>query len=211
MRERVLRAHRQHIGSCAQRCKKCSSDRHRRLSILKETLALQMFSQFTIATIDAQSTSSRLTWTVQKPLSRTLSRKLWQQKNFHGHSVGVSSALAKTDFLGESQTPIRTPVFRHDDEFRFAMRDRCGKSRASIATATTLKPSRYGTLSDAELGLQQGVDRLRIGLTAGRLHHLTDEPLHRRGLGFRLLHLVRIGCDDLVDHLFDRTEIGDLS
>jgi len=60
MAGRVWRADPRHDDALAQRCKKCSGDRHRRLSILKETLALQMFSRFTIATIDAQSTSLRL-------------------------------------------------------------------------------------------------------------------------------------------------------
>jgi hypothetical protein len=30
--------------------------------------------------------------------------------------------------------------------------------------------------SDAELVFQERVDRLRVGLAAGRLHHLADEP-----------------------------------
>src|SRR5579871_3332876 len=47
----------------------------------------------------------------------------------------------------------------------------------------------FGASLDAELGLQQRVDGFRIGLAAGRLHHLADEPLDRRGLGLGLLHL----------------------
>src|SRR5439155_1802272 len=70
--------------------------------------------------------------------------------------------------------------------------------------------SRYGTFSDPELRLQEIVHGLRIGLAAGRLHHLTDEPAGELRPGFRLRDLVRIGRYDVVDHLFDRAEIGDL-
>ena len=45
--------------------------------------------------------------------------------------------------------------------------------------------------SDAELRLQEIVDRLRIGFAAGRLHHLADEPAGQLRLGFRLRHFVR--------------------
>src|SRR6185312_9991307 len=44
--------------------------------------------------------------------------------------------------------------------------------------------------SDAELGLQQRVHCLRIGLAARRLHRLTDEPAHELRLRLRLRHLV---------------------
>src|SRR5262245_20845580 len=64
--------------------------------------------------------------------------------------------------------------------------------------------------SETELGFQEIVDGLRVRLAAGRLHHLSDEPAERLRLRFRLLHLVRIGRDDLVDHLFDRREVSDL-
>jgi hypothetical protein len=58
--------------------------------------------------------------------------------------------------------------------------------------------------SEAELGLEQIVHRFRIGLAAGRLHHLTDEPTRERRLCLHLLHLVRVVREDLVDHSFDR-------
>src|SRR6266550_1178229 len=54
--------------------------------------------------------------------------------------------------------------------------------------------------SDAELGLEQVVDGLRIGLAARRLHHLADEPADHLRLGFRLRDLVGIAGDDVVDH-----------
>ena len=49
------------------------------------------------------------------------------------------------------------------------------------------------------LRLQQIVDGLRVGLAAGRLHHLADEPADHRGLRLGLRRLVGIGGDDLVD------------
>src|SRR5947209_17768194 len=64
--------------------------------------------------------------------------------------------------------------------------------------------------SDAELGFEQIVDRLRISLAAGRLHDLADEPADELWLGFRLLDLVRVGGDDVIDDLFDRAEVSDL-
>ncbi len=39
--------------------------------------------------------------------------------------------------------------------------------------------ARGGARSDAELGLEQIVHRLRVGLAARRLHHLADEPADR--------------------------------
>src|SRR5260221_1728669 len=62
--------------------------------------------------------------------------------------------------------------------------------------------------SDAEFRFQDIVHGLRVGLAAGRLHHLADEPAGELRLGFGLGHLVRIGRDDVVDHLLDRAEIG---
>src|SRR4051812_43368699 len=70
-------------------------------------------------------------------------------------------------------------------------------------------PSSRAT-SDAKFGFEQIVHRLRVCLAAGRLHHLPDKPADELRLGFRLLDLVGIGGDDVVDNLFDGSEIGDL-
>src|SRR3954452_900539 len=64
--------------------------------------------------------------------------------------------------------------------------------------------------SDAELRLQQIVHGLRIGLAAGLLHHLADEPAGELRLRLRRRDLVRIGRDNVVDDLLDRAEIRDL-
>jgi hypothetical protein len=78
--------------------------------------------------------SPRLSNAVKKPCTRTLSRKFWQQKNFHCHSVGVASALAKTELPGESLPPIRTHAFGRDGEFGIATNDRCALARISRRT-----------------------------------------------------------------------------
>src|SRR3569623_394386 len=64
--------------------------------------------------------------------------------------------------------------------------------------------------ADAEFGLEQVFDRLRIGFAARRLHHLADKPADHRRLRLRLLRLVGIGGDDVVHDLLDRAESGDL-
>src|SRR5512140_1179488 len=64
--------------------------------------------------------------------------------------------------------------------------------------------------SDAELALEQFIDRLRVGLAGGSFHHLTDEPADQRRLGLCLLHLVGVAGDNVVDHLLDRRKVGDL-
>jgi hypothetical protein len=58
--------------------------------------------------------------------------------------------------------------------------------------------------SDADLLLEQIVDRLRIGLAARRLHHLADEPADRFRVRFGVGDLVGVLGDDVVDDLFDR-------
>jgi len=74
---------------------------------------------------------------------------------------------------------------------RLAMNDRCAPACAS-ATPRRCRRRRVRS-SDAELGLEQVVDRLRIGLAAGRLHHLSDEPADQLRLGAGLRDLVGIG------------------
>src|SRR3954447_250214 len=71
-------------------------------------------------------------------------------------------------------------------------------------------PIRIIRISDAEFGLQQRIDGLRIGLTAPGFHRLTDEPAEHCWLLLRLRDLVGIGCDDLIDRSFDRAGVGDL-
>jgi hypothetical protein len=69
---------------------------------------------------------------------RTLSRKIWQSKNFHAHRHRVSSALAKTAFSRESPRPIRETISDRDDRLRF---DGSGAMRVGvhpIDTATTI-------------------------------------------------------------------------
>jgi hypothetical protein len=74
---------------------------------LQESPLLQRFFEFTTTMIDERSMSQRLNDAVKKPSARTLSREIWQQKNFHGHSAEFSPTRAKTNFPDESRSPIR--------------------------------------------------------------------------------------------------------
>jgi hypothetical protein len=123
-------------------------------------------------------------------------------------------AMKKFSCLTTSRlTPTRqSRIFLRIANRRFATSESDGSDRSLPArTFGNARASRSGdaaatvlTRSDTELGLEQVVDSLRIGLAAGRLHHLADEPLNCRWLGLGLGDLVRIGGDDVVDHLFDR-------
>jgi hypothetical protein len=144
-----MRIDRQRDNAPTRRCKKCSKDRHRRLSILQEATALQLFLQFSPSTIDAPSASLRLIGAVQNAVAWTLSRKFWQQKNFCVYRVGVSSALAKTEFLDESPLPIRGHVSGRGDEFsdrderstRLRASDRDGGNDAAVPLRDVQMPS----------------------------------------------------------------------
>jgi hypothetical protein len=113
--------------------------------------------------------------------------------------------------LGPQQRSPRT-VFLRIAEHRFATSARRSDGERGARWAVETIQLRHdraakaldASRSDAELGLQQVVDRLRIGLAARRLHHLAHEPADQLRLGFRLRDLVRIAGDDVVDHLFDR-------
>src|SRR5215207_2306456 len=58
--------------------------------------------------------------------------------------------------------------------------------------------------------LQELVDDLGVGLAAGRLHHLADEPAEQRGLGLVGRELPRIGVDHRLDGGLDGAGVGDL-
>ena len=58
--------------------------------------------------------------------------------------------------------------------------------------------------------LQKLVDDLGVGLAAGRLHHLADEPAEQRGLGLVGRDLVRVGVDHRLDGGLDGAGVGDL-
>src|SRR5690606_31008997 len=65
-------------------------------------------------------------------------------------------------------------------------------------------------LLQPEPRLDEGVDRLRIGLASGRLHDLADKPAGQGRLGPCLLGLVRIGGDHRVHRRLDGAGIGHL-
>jgi hypothetical protein len=99
---------------------------HRRASAFvilhKSPVQLRLF-EFTTMMFDERSAPWRLIGDVKKPCARTLSRQIWQQKNFHHHSAGVSPARAKANFPDESRPPIRTRACRRGVKFWIAMKD----------------------------------------------------------------------------------------
>src|SRR5262245_44145450 len=140
-------------------------------------------------------------------LSRTPSLAFWQEKNFScapACSLGLTPQAPSYLRIIAHRFATRTSRARVADE-RFAMIWRCEEANA---TAKARRPRARS--SETELRFQEIVDGLRVRLAAGRLHHLADEPAERLRLRLGLRHLVRIGRDDLVDHLFDRREVGDL-
>ena len=82
---------------------------------------------------------------------------------------------------------------------------------AKLQSCSIAAKSRCGTSrSDANLLLEKIVDGLRIGLAAGGLHYLTDEPADRLRVCLGVGDLVRVLSDDVVDDLLDRREVGHL-
>jgi len=85
--------------------------------MLQEAAVPQLFSQFTRSTIGMLPKTSRVIEGARRCLARTLSRDVWQQKNFRAHRLRVSSPLAKTGFLSESRAA--------DSTGRMVLRTRC--------------------------------------------------------------------------------------
>jgi hypothetical protein len=69
---------------------------------LKETPLLQRFPRITVSLIIARSTSLTTDTGAQTAVARTLSRELWQQKNFRGHRLRLRTPLANGGFSLES-------------------------------------------------------------------------------------------------------------
>src|SRR5438132_3372650 len=88
--------------------------------------------------------------------------------------------------------PIRVRVFVRMVNFG-SQRTIDARSHASCAASSTARVVPLRDALDAELRLQEIIHSLRIGLAAGLLHHLADEPAGELRLGFRLRDLVRIG------------------
>src|SRR5262249_51447806 len=114
--------------------------------------------------------------------------------------VAGKRAVGNTGFapqknLRESRRKARCERPRDEESVESAPND--SRSWTSGLTPT---PSigLAATRSDVELCLDELVHRLRVGLAAGCLHHLTDEPSDHCGLRPRLRNFVGIGSDDLV-------------
>ena len=58
------------------------------------------------------------------------------------------------------------------------------EARAKLFAARPNSRINACSASKSELGLEEVVHRLRIGLTAGRFQHLSDEPPERLRIGF---------------------------
>src|SRR4051812_39199540 len=118
----------------------------------------------------------------------------------------VRSRAPNGSFVANHRLPIRNTHIASRASHAISFRRKVDAMMA--ARRLTSRPR--AQLSETELGFQEIVDGLRVRLAAGRLHHLADEPAERLRLRPGLRHLVRIGCDDLVDRLLDRREVGDL-
>src|SRR5262245_45183514 len=79
-----------------------------------------------------------------------------------------------------------------------------GETARRVSPISTSRPSKI------ELASEQFVDDLRVRLAGGRFHHLADEPADQHRLRLRLRDLLGVSGDDVVDHLLDRRQVGDL-
>src|SRR3954463_15300321 len=100
----------------AYRCRNHRSNAHHRWSVLQESPAQLRIFEFATTTIDERSVSHRLSNCIKMPCARTLSRTVWQQKNFCGYSAEVSPTRAETNFSDESRSPIRMLAYRRDSQ-----------------------------------------------------------------------------------------------
>jgi len=75
---RAARADRQRDKALARRCELCAQNQRKRMSIVQETLAPQVFSLITHSTIDVRARPQHGVAAGEKRPARTLSRELWQ-------------------------------------------------------------------------------------------------------------------------------------
>jgi hypothetical protein len=94
----------------------------------KSSVQLRIF-EFATTVISQPSVSQGLSNGVKMPCARTLSRTVWQQINFLGHSAEVSPMRAKTNFSDESRSPIRMRICRRDGQYRVTIDDGCIHAR----------------------------------------------------------------------------------
>src|SRR6185312_237751 len=87
--------------------------------------------------------------------------------------------------------------------------------RSGAASCRDMGTHRRTAATRSSLGIelcpQPLIDKLRIGLAAGRLHHLTDKEAEELRLaGLILADLVGVGGEDLVDLDVDRAGVAGL-
>src|SRR5713101_1974345 len=85
---------------------------------------------------------------------------------------------------------------------------RSGPARARPWPSPARRTS--AVISAVQSLLQKLVDDFGIGLAAGRLHHLADEPAEQSGLGLVGRELTGVGIDHGLDGGLDGAGVGDL-
>ena len=118
MSERAVRRCRRHRNVLARRCEKCRSGARHHASVLQESPVQLRIFEFAKMTIAQRSRAQRLGNCVKMTCARTLSRTVWQQKNFRGHSAQASPTRAKPNFSDESRSAIRMHACRRDGRLR---------------------------------------------------------------------------------------------
>src|SRR5689334_7204570 len=81
---------------------------------------------------------------------------------------------------------------------------------SSVTLLLVRQSNARSRFSESELGSEQLVHRLWVGLSVRRLHQLTDEPTDQRWLRSSLLRLVRVFGNELLDERLDRGDVAHL-
>ena len=154
---RAVRRRRRHRNMLSRRCKKCRSDTRTHCSVLQESPVQLRIFEFAKMTVEQRSHSRRLSNCVKMTCARTLSRMVWQQKNFRAHSAQVSSTRAKPNFFGRiaiGDSEVRLPSRRYG----FGSREPIDAS-THAAKATSLTSQRVPLRDDLRCRASPSGDR----------------------------------------------------
>src|SRR3954466_9595169 len=176
----------------AYRCRNHRNNAHHRWSVLQESPAQLRIFEFATTTIDERSVSHRLSNCIKMPCARTLSRTVWQQKNFCGYSAEVSPTRAETNFSDESRSPIRMRAYRRERSGFGSRQPIDTSTRASIATSRTLRASHYGTIQMPSFAFSRSLTACGLALPPDCfITWPTNQPASC-GFGFPRPHLFRL-------------------
>lgn len=142
-----------------------------------------------------------LTAIATKPLAlrKNFGRKCWRQGRERRNRSKNRESVPSDSRLQGAPRCFDVPLARvARDLVRCRRYRQAPHARRHMPTAQAALRDCAG--SDAELGFQEIVDRLRARLAARRLHHLTDEPADRLRVRLRVSDLVGVLGDDLVHH-----------